>query len=159
MLVIFLSNFLLSYISVYLLNMVKISEVNAVHLLLLWQKNYASLSQPVGCFLNIDDCNEVIDFLPPSYQTDNYSGFHVYDYWLIRNSNQLYCVTWKQIKDLMQDFSSKHIIPHMEQKIRVLNQQVVPLAFSAGFLIWKEYSVFNHEFVCALLSSFISFLA
>ena len=30
------------------------------------------------------------------------------------------------MKDFMQDFSSKHIIPHMEQKIRVLNQQVVP---------------------------------
>ncbi|XP_028777528.1 trafficking protein particle complex subunit 8 isoform X2 [Neltuma alba] len=28
------------------------------------------------------------------------------------------------IKDLMQDLSSKHIIPSMEQKIRVLNQQV-----------------------------------
>lgn len=49
-------------------------------------KTDASLSQPLGCFLNIDDFNE--------------------------------------IKDLMQDFSSKHIIPHMEQKIRVLNQQV-----------------------------------
>ncbi|KAK7396773.1 hypothetical protein VNO78_17931 [Psophocarpus tetragonolobus] len=43
-------------------------------------------SQDVGCFLNIDDINE--------------------------------------IKDLMQDLSSKHIIPNMEQKIRVLNQQV-----------------------------------
>ncbi|XP_058085040.1 uncharacterized protein LOC131232663 [Magnolia sinica] len=29
-----------------------------------------------------------------------------------------------EIKDLMQDLSSKHIIPHMEQKIRLLNQQV-----------------------------------
>ncbi|KAJ7942948.1 Trafficking protein particle complex subunit 8 [Quillaja saponaria] len=29
-----------------------------------------------------------------------------------------------EIKDLMQDLSSKHIIPYMEQKIRVLNQQV-----------------------------------
>ncbi|XVF07518.1 hypothetical protein REPUB_Repub06bG0146000 [Reevesia pubescens] len=28
------------------------------------------------------------------------------------------------IKDLMQELSSKHIIPYMEQKIRVLNQQV-----------------------------------
>lgn len=28
------------------------------------------------------------------------------------------------IKDFMQDFASKHIIPHMEQKIRILNQQV-----------------------------------
>nr|KYP56952.1 Protein TRS85 isogeny [Cajanus cajan] len=43
-------------------------------------------SQDLGCFLNIDDINE--------------------------------------IKDLMQDLSSKHIIPNMEQKIRVLNQQV-----------------------------------
>ncbi|XP_024187862.1 trafficking protein particle complex subunit 8 isoform X1 [Rosa chinensis] len=43
-------------------------------------------SQPLRCFLNVDDFNE--------------------------------------IKDLMQDFSSKHIIPYMEQKIRVLNQQV-----------------------------------
>ncbi|XP_019455479.1 PREDICTED: trafficking protein particle complex subunit 8-like isoform X1 [Lupinus angustifolius] len=29
-----------------------------------------------------------------------------------------------EIKDLMQNLSSKHIIPNMEQKIRVLNQQV-----------------------------------
>ncbi|XP_073222762.1 uncharacterized protein [Cicer arietinum] len=29
-----------------------------------------------------------------------------------------------EIKDLMQDLTSKHIIPNMEQKIRVLNQQV-----------------------------------
>ncbi|KAL6133731.1 hypothetical protein ACLB2K_065965 [Fragaria x ananassa] len=43
-------------------------------------------SQPLRCFLNVDDFTE--------------------------------------IKDLMQDFSSKHIIPYMEQKIRVLNQQV-----------------------------------
>ncbi|XP_062214381.1 uncharacterized protein LOC133915291 isoform X2 [Phragmites australis] len=29
-----------------------------------------------------------------------------------------------EIKDFMQDFASNHIIPYMEQKIRVLNQQV-----------------------------------
>ncbi|XP_061362471.1 uncharacterized protein LOC133306201 [Gastrolobium bilobum] len=46
----------------------------------------ASPSQDLGCFLSIDDINEV--------------------------------------KDLMQDLSSKHIIPNMELKIRVLNQQV-----------------------------------
>ncbi|KAK7337326.1 hypothetical protein VNO77_17892 [Canavalia gladiata] len=46
----------------------------------------ASPTQHTGCFLNIDDINE--------------------------------------IKDLMQDLSSKHIIPNMEQKIRILNQQV-----------------------------------
>ncbi|KAK9289806.1 hypothetical protein L1049_007966 [Liquidambar formosana] len=49
-------------------------------------KTDASPSQQLGCFLNVDDLNE--------------------------------------IKDLMQDLSSKHIIPHMEQKIRMLNQQV-----------------------------------
>lgn len=49
-------------------------------------KSDVSPSQRVGCFLNIDDSNE--------------------------------------IKDLMQDLSSKHIIPYMEQKIRLLNQQV-----------------------------------
>ncbi|KAG4928503.1 hypothetical protein JHK85_054989 [Glycine max] len=43
-------------------------------------------SQDLGCFLNIDDINE--------------------------------------IKDLMQDLASKYIIPNMEQKIRLLNQQV-----------------------------------
>ncbi|XP_057438916.1 uncharacterized protein LOC130730816 isoform X2 [Lotus japonicus] len=53
-----------------------------------WASNISgsSTSQDVGCFLNVDDINE--------------------------------------IKDLMQDLSSKHIIPSMEQKIRVLNQQV-----------------------------------
>ncbi|XVE96276.1 hypothetical protein REPUB_Repub02eG0207200 [Reevesia pubescens] len=33
-------------------------------------------------------------------------------------------VDFNEIKDLMQELSSKHIIPYMEQKIRVLNQQV-----------------------------------
>ncbi|XP_065855905.1 uncharacterized protein [Euphorbia lathyris] len=42
--------------------------------------------QRLGCFINIDDCNE--------------------------------------IKDLMQELSSKHIIPYMEEKVRLLNQQV-----------------------------------
>ncbi|PSS15857.1 Trafficking protein particle complex subunit like [Actinidia chinensis var. chinensis] len=49
-------------------------------------KTESSPSQRLGCFLNIDDMDE------------------------LQNS--------------MQDLSSKHIIPHMEQKIRVLNQQV-----------------------------------
>ncbi|KAJ0966330.1 hypothetical protein J5N97_027468 [Dioscorea zingiberensis] len=40
----------------------------------------------VGCYLSMDDLNE--------------------------------------IKDFMQDLTSKHVIPHMEQKIRILNQQV-----------------------------------
>ncbi|BFG38453.1 hypothetical protein CerSpe_247270 [Prunus speciosa] len=31
---------------------------------------------------------------------------------------------FNEIKDLMQDLSTKHVIPYMEQKIRVLNQQV-----------------------------------
>ncbi|CAN6716853.1 unnamed protein product [Malus baccata var. baccata] len=31
---------------------------------------------------------------------------------------------FNEIKDLMQDLSTKHIIPYMEQKIRALNQQV-----------------------------------
>ncbi|KAK9156892.1 hypothetical protein Scep_003466 [Stephania cephalantha] len=46
----------------------------------------ASISQDLGCLLNMDDINEM--------------------------------------KNFMQDLASKHIIPHMEQKIRVLNQQV-----------------------------------
>ncbi|XP_012074301.1 trafficking protein particle complex subunit 8 isoform X2 [Jatropha curcas] len=49
-------------------------------------KSVASPNQHLGCFLNIDDVNE--------------------------------------IKDLMQELSSKHVIPYMEQKVRVLNQQV-----------------------------------
>lgn len=44
------------------------------------------LGQDLGCFLNVDDLDEM--------------------------------------RDLMQELSSKHIIPHMEQKIRLLNQQV-----------------------------------
>ncbi|GMH29958.1 hypothetical protein Nepgr_031801 [Nepenthes gracilis] len=46
----------------------------------------ASLAQHLGCFLSVDDIDE--------------------------------------IKLLIQDLSAKHIIPHMEQKIRILNQQV-----------------------------------
>ncbi|XXG85723.1 hypothetical protein AAC387_Pa11g0756 [Persea americana] len=49
-------------------------------------KNDSSLHSDIGCFLSLDDHNEM--------------------------------------KDFMQDLSSKHIIPHMEQKVRVLNQQV-----------------------------------
>ncbi|GAV63866.1 TRAPPC-Trs85 domain-containing protein [Cephalotus follicularis] len=49
-------------------------------------KTDATSSQHPGCFLDMDDFNE--------------------------------------IKDFMQELSSTHIIPYMEQKIRVLNQQV-----------------------------------
>ncbi|KAK5787304.1 hypothetical protein PVK06_041958 [Gossypium arboreum] len=49
-------------------------------------KSDALPTENLGCFLNLDDLNE--------------------------------------IKDFMQELSSKHIIPYMEQKIRVLNQQV-----------------------------------
>ncbi|XP_052200322.1 uncharacterized protein LOC127806829 isoform X2 [Diospyros lotus] len=49
-------------------------------------KNESSPGQPLGCFLSIDDMNE--------------------------------------LRNVMQDLSSKHIIPHMEKKIRDLNQQV-----------------------------------
>ncbi|KAM0943615.1 putative tetratricopeptide-like helical domain superfamily, TRAPP III complex, Trs85 [Dioscorea sansibarensis] len=57
-----------------------------------WQNNpwapYANApsDRDVGCFLNVDDLNE--------------------------------------IKDFMQNLTSKHVIPQMEQKIRILNQQV-----------------------------------
>lgn len=49
-------------------------------------KTESSPGQHLGCFLNVDDMDE--------------------------------------LKIAMQDLSSKHIIPHMEQKIRFLNQQV-----------------------------------
>ncbi|XP_056158756.1 uncharacterized protein LOC115671467 isoform X2 [Syzygium oleosum] len=49
-------------------------------------KTDASPTHRLGCFLNIDDFNE--------------------------------------IKNLMQDLASKHVIPYMEEKVRVLNQQV-----------------------------------
>ncbi|XP_062112412.1 uncharacterized protein LOC133823584 isoform X4 [Humulus lupulus] len=49
-------------------------------------KSDASPGQKLGCFLDVDDLNEM--------------------------------------KDIMQDLSTKHIIPYMEQKIRLLNQQV-----------------------------------
>ncbi|CAK9152962.1 unnamed protein product [Ilex paraguariensis] len=49
-------------------------------------KTDAANSNRLGCFLNIDDLDE--------------------------------------LKNIMQDLSSKHIIPHMEHKIRVLNEQV-----------------------------------
>ncbi|KAK6147266.1 hypothetical protein DH2020_018178 [Rehmannia glutinosa] len=49
-------------------------------------KNSASNSKQLGCFLNVDDIEE--------------------------------------LRNTMHDLSSKHIIPHMELKIRVLNQQV-----------------------------------
>ncbi|KAL8159001.1 hypothetical protein V2J09_000538 [Rumex salicifolius] len=49
-------------------------------------KSVPSVNHCAGCFLNMDDINE--------------------------------------IKILVQDLSTKHIIPHIEQKIRLLNQQV-----------------------------------
>ncbi|KAM6571414.1 hypothetical protein CsatA_015494 [Cannabis sativa] len=49
-------------------------------------KSDAPHGQKLGCFLDVDDLNEM--------------------------------------KDIMQDLSTKHIIPYMEQKIRLLNQQV-----------------------------------
>lgn len=49
-------------------------------------KSDASPSQHLGCYLNVDNLNE--------------------------------------LKDTMQELSSKHVIPYMEQKIRELNQQV-----------------------------------
>lgn len=49
-------------------------------------KTDASPTERLGCFLNIDEFNE--------------------------------------IKNLMQDLASKHVIPYMEEKVRVLNQQV-----------------------------------
>lgn len=71
---------------------------------------------------------------------------------------KIYCVRWKQIKDLMQDFSSKHIIPHMEQKIRVLNQQVVSSSIFYMISDMKEtwYCIY-HDFVSALLFLFPPF--
>lgn len=51
-----------------------------------YYKNSASHNQQLGCFLNVDDIDE--------------------------------------LRNAMQDLSSKHIIPHMELKIRILNQQV-----------------------------------
>jgi len=52
--------------------------------------------------------------------------------------NKLYLILncWAclfQIKDFMQDFVSNHIIPYMEQKIRVLNQQVCSWKFGISF--------------------------
>jgi hypothetical protein len=35
----------------------------------------------------------------------------------------------------MQDLSSKHIIPYMEQKIRVLNQQVLYIEFLSSYVM------------------------
>ncbi|KAL0374799.1 UNVERIFIED_CONTAM: Trafficking protein particle complex subunit [Sesamum radiatum] len=41
-----------------------------------------------------------------------------------------------ELRSTMHDFSSKHIIPHMEMKIRVLNQQVY---FALG-IVWYTFS-------------------
>ncbi|KAI3471884.1 hypothetical protein Pfo_028572 [Paulownia fortunei] len=51
-----------------------------------FQKNSASNNKQLGCFLNVDDIEE--------------------------------------LRNTVHDLSSKHIIPHMELKIRILNQQV-----------------------------------
>ena len=60
----------------------------------------------------------------------------------------------EQIKDLMQEFASRHIIPYMEQKVRDLNQQV---GFRFSYkLFLRTYLVFLYDLLvfCSLSISF-----
>uniref|UniRef100_A0A453M067 Trafficking protein particle complex subunit 8 n=1 Tax=Aegilops tauschii subsp. strangulata TaxID=200361 RepID=A0A453M067_AEGTS len=54
-----------------------------------------------------------------SWSTYKAHGLHNHEGTCFLNMDDL-----NEIKDFMQDFASNHIIPYMEQKIRVLNQQV-----------------------------------
>ncbi|KAI7991478.1 Trafficking protein particle complex subunit 8 [Camellia lanceoleosa] len=52
------------------------------------------------------------------YRTESSSNHHLGCFLNIDDMDEL--------QNVMQDLSSRHIIPHMEQKIRVLNQQLLP---------------------------------
>lgn len=54
-----------------------------------------------------------------SWSTYKAHGLHNHEGTCFLNMDDM-----NEIKDFMQDFASNHIIPYMEQKIRVLNQQV-----------------------------------
>ncbi|KAE8671679.1 SYP121 protein [Hibiscus syriacus] len=66
---------------------------------------------PLDNFDNIINTKVAKDLKPDALPTENLGGFP--------NLDDL-----NEIKDFLQELSSKHIIPYMEQKIRVLNQQV-----------------------------------
>lgn len=58
---------------------------------------------------------------------------------------------FKQLKIAMQDLSSKHIIPHMEQKIRVLNQQVfTPISDFKCYDLYFRTRLFSAVFALSL---------
>ena len=61
------------------------------------------------------------------------------------------------MKDLMQDLSSKHIIPYMEMKIRVLNQQVLYFQHAVQFILMFKFPIDNWSdlFFFTVLSSSI----
>ncbi|KAK3004340.1 hypothetical protein RJ639_018256 [Escallonia herrerae] len=72
-----------------------------------YQKSDASPGQRLGCFLSMEDLDE--------------------------------------LTDIMQDLSSKQIIPHMEQKSRVLNQQIRVLGDYAFMLRDYELALSNYR--------------
>lgn len=122
----FFPTVLLLYFSISLVNMVKISEVEAIHFYYCDRKLMLHLVSLLAVFSTLMILMRWLIFLPLVNKLTIIQDFMsmITDWSEILT--KICCVSWKQIKDLMQDFSSKHIIPHMEQKIRVLNQQVVP---------------------------------
>ncbi|KAL5974735.1 hypothetical protein ACLOJK_031406 [Asimina triloba] len=86
--------------------------------------------KPINKFVDLFNTNQL-----PSLLNDGVMDPKILKYYLLVHDTQdgtpekangcfLNTDDINEIKDLMQDFSSKHIIPFMEQKIRVLNQQV-----------------------------------
>lgn len=122
----FFPTVLLLYFSISLVNMVKISEVEAIHFYYCDRKLMLHLVSLLAVFSTLMILMRWLIFLPLVNKLTIIQDFMSMITEWSEILTKICCVSWKQIKDLMQDFSSKHIIPHMEQKIRVLNQQVVP---------------------------------
>ncbi|PPE01630.1 hypothetical protein GOBAR_DD01347 [Gossypium barbadense] len=98
--------------------------------------------EPINRFIDLFNTNKLPSFLsdgamdPKKYATPSYLSMMRSTFG--PNDCQLLCINSSQdgqtrhkdtpwstfIKNLMQELSSKHIIPYMEQKIRLLNQQV-----------------------------------
>ncbi|KAF2289607.1 hypothetical protein GH714_037427 [Hevea brasiliensis] len=83
--------------------------------------------QPINRFVDLFNTNKL-----PSLLNDGAMDPKILKHYLLKSvaspNQHLGCLLniddLNEIKDLMQELSSKHIIPYMEQKVRALNQQV-----------------------------------
>lgn len=94
------------------------------------------IGKQLGCFLSNEDLIEVKCCYHFKYLLC--SLMLLCPYAFVGGSLSVLLV--KQIRELMQDFSSKHIIPYMEQKIRALNQQVLYFGFLLSSSVQRSHA-------------------